>query len=156
MALIAPVSRTTIFTRDAERALAFYRDLLGLEVWIDKTIPNPGASDILGQHCETQRIIVLRAADTEIGNIGIAEVAGAEPPLEDPPLPGKVRYGEPCLVIRTAHLKEILPRLEEAGVHVISPPTKLELGLPEEVWEMFLRDPDGTMINLSHHGPWED
>jgi len=140
MALTAPVSRTTIFTRDAERALGFYRDLLEMEVWIDTLIPNPGASDILGQPCESMRIIVLRADDTTIGNIGLAEVHGANPPLEDPVPATNVRFGEPCMVA--------------AGVHVISPPTKLELPLPEEVWEMFLRDPDGTMINLSHHGPW--
>jgi len=154
MALTAPVSRTTIFTRDADRALGFYRDLLEMEVWIDTLIPNPGASDILGQPCESMRIIVLRADDTTIGNIGLAEVHGTNPPLEDPPPATKVRFGEPCMVIRTDHLKALLPKLEAAGVHVISPPTKLELPLPEEVWEMFLRDPDGTMINLSHHGPW--
>jgi catechol 2,3-dioxygenase-like lactoylglutathione lyase family enzyme len=154
MALTAPVSRTTIFTRDAERALGFYRDLLEMEVWIDTLIPNPGASDILGQPCESMRIIVLRADDTTIGNIGLAEVHGANPPLEDPVPATNVRFGEPCMVIRTNHLKELLPKLDAAGVHVISPPTKLELPLPEEVWEMFLRDPDGTMINLSHHGPW--
>lgn len=155
MAHIAPVSRTTIFTRDAERALAFYRDLLGLEVWIDNVIPNPGASDILGQACKSIRIIVLRAEDTAIGNIGLAKVTGANPPLENPKPATKVRLGEPCLVIRTAHLKELLPRLEQApDVTIISPPTKLDLPLDEEVWEMFLRDPDGTMLNLSHHGPW--
>ncbi len=154
MALTAPVSRTTIFTRDAERALGFYRDLLEMKVWIDTLIPNPGASDILGQPCESMRIIVLRADDTTIGNIGLAEVHGANPPLEDPVPATNVRFGEPCMVIRTDHLKALLPKLEAAGVHVISPPTKLELPLPEEVWEMFLRDPDGTMINLSHHGPW--
>lgn len=154
MALTAPVSRTTIFTRDAERALGFYRDLLEMKVWIDTLIPNPGASDILGQPCESMRIIVLRADDTTIGNIGLAEVHGANPPLEDPVPATNVRFGEPCMVIRTDHLKELLPKLDAAGVHVISPPTKLELPLPEEVWEMFLRDPDGTMINLSHHGPW--
>ena len=152
MALTAPVSRTTVFTRDAERALGLYRDLLGLAVWIDTLIPNPGASDILGQHCESMRIVVLRAGDTEIGNIGLAEVHGANPPLENPPHATKVRLGEPCLVIRTDHLKALLPKLAAAGVHVISPPTKLDLPIEEEVWEMFLRDPDGTMINLSHHG----
>jgi catechol 2,3-dioxygenase-like lactoylglutathione lyase family enzyme len=154
MALTAPVSRTTIFTRDAERALRFYRDLLEMEVWIDTLIPNPGASDILGQPCESMRIVVLRADDTTIGNIGLAEVHGANPPLKNPAPATKVRFGEPCMVIRTDHLKALLPKLDAAGVHVISPPTKLELPLPEEVWEMFLRDPDGTMINLSHHGPW--
>jgi catechol 2,3-dioxygenase-like lactoylglutathione lyase family enzyme len=154
MALTAPVSRTTVFTRDAERSLGFYCDLLGMEVWIDNVIPNPGASDILGQPCESMRIIVLRAADTAIGNIGLAEVHGANPPLDNPPPATKVQFGEPCLVIRTEHLKELLPMLDAAGVHVISPPTKLDLPIEDEVWEMFLRDPDGTMINLSHHGAW--
>lgn len=153
-AKIAPVSRTTIFCRDIDRSLAFYRDLLGLEVWIDTEIPNPGASEILGQPCESMRIVVLRGGDTAIGNIGLADVRGANPPLDDPPVQNKVHLGDACLVIRTDHLKELVAKLEAAGAHVISAPTKLELPLPEEVWEMFIRDPDGIMINLSHHGPW--
>lgn len=154
MALTAPVSRTTVFTRDAGKSLEFYCGLLGMEVWIDNIIPNPGASEILGQPCESMRIIVLRAADTTIGNIGLAEVQGANPPLGNPPPSTKVRFGEPCLVIRTEHLKQLLPKFNAAGVHVISQPTKLDLPIEDEVWEMFLRDPDGTMINLSHHGAW--
>jgi len=40
-------------------------------------------------------------------------------------------------------------------VTIISKPTHLVLAIPDEVWEMFLRDPDGTMVNLSHYGAWE-
>jgi len=98
--LIAPVSRTTIFVRDMSRALAFYRDLLGLTVQLDTAIPKPGASQILVQYCRALRIVILRAADTPIGNISFAEVQGAEPPLPDRPLPGRVTLGEACLVIR--------------------------------------------------------
>lgn len=155
MALVAPVSRTTIFVRDMARAKAFYQDLLGLTVMIENVIPNPGASQILGQPCDGLHICVLRAADTTIGNIGLAAVIGADPPLADRPIPDRVVLGEPCLVIRTEHLQELLPRLRAfPGVRILSEPTHLVLPIPDEVWEMFLRDPDGTMINLSHHGAW--
>lgn len=50
-AKIAPVSRTTIFVRDMARAKAFYCDLLGLSIFLENVIPNPGASQILGQPC---------------------------------------------------------------------------------------------------------
>jgi catechol 2,3-dioxygenase-like lactoylglutathione lyase family enzyme len=153
-ALIDPVSRTTIFSRDIERALGFYRDLLGLGVLLDHKIPNPGATQILGQPCDALRVAILRARDTAIGNIGLAEAIGARPPLPERPMATGVALGEPCLVIRTSHLRTLLPRLRTAGVHIISEPTRLTLPIKDEVWEMFLRDPDGTLLNLSHHGSW--
>ena len=154
MALIRSVSRTTIFVRDIERSLAFWRDMLGLSVEIKATIPNPGASQILGEKCEAIRVTVLSAENVQTGNIGLAEVIGGEPPLSNPPMDSKVRLGETCLVIRTDHLSELLPVIKSVGTVIISEPTKLELPIEEEVWEMFLRDPDGILINLSHHGPW--
>ncbi|MBM3503898.1 MAG: VOC family protein [Alphaproteobacteria bacterium] len=154
-ALLDPVSRTTIFTRNMERALAFYRDLMGLAVFIDNRIPNPGASQILGQPCEAIRVVILRARDTAIGNIGLAEAIGARPPLPIQPVARGVTIGEPCLVIRTDHLKTLLPKLRAFGVAIISEPTKLVLPIKDEVWEMFLRDPDGTLLNLSFHGAWQ-
>ena len=155
MALVAPVSRTTIFVRDMARAKAFYCDLLGLTAMLENVIPNPGASQILGQPCEGLHICILRAADTTIGNIGLAAVIGADPPLEERKIPDRVALGDACLVIRTDHLRELLPRLRAfRGVRILSEPTHLVLPIPDEVWEMFLRDPDRTMINLSYHGTY--
>src|SRR5688572_4146743 len=104
-ALIDPLSRTTIYVRDFERSLALYRDLLGLSVLFDVTIPNPAASQIMNETCEALRVIVLTAGNTEIGNIGLAQPVGANPPLPHRPIPERITYGETCLVIRTLHLK---------------------------------------------------
>lgn len=87
MAAIDPVSRTTIYVRDFARSLAFYRDLLGMTVQFDVTIPNPSASQILNERCEALRVIVLQAADTQTGNIGLAQPIGANPPLPHRPIP---------------------------------------------------------------------
>tara|TARA_Y100000590_G_scaffold468908_1_gene653771 strand:+ start:497 stop:979 length:483 start_codon:yes stop_codon:yes gene_type:complete len=153
---IFPVSRTTIFTRDIKKSLLFWQKLMGLSKVIDAMIPNPGASKILGQKCDFLRVVVLSSSDLEIGNIGIAEIIGGEEKIKSKPIFFDVQYGETCIVIRTKDLKKLLTDIKSFECSIISYPTKLDLPIKEEVWEMFLRDPDGTLINLSHHGPWEE
>lgn len=156
MAAIDPVSRTTIYVRDFNRSLAFYRDLLGMTVQFDVTIPNPSASQILNEQCDALRVIVLSAADTQTGNIGLAQPIGANPPLPHRPIPERITLGETCLVIRTLHLKALLPKLRShPGLHMVSEPTRIARRDGGELWEIFLRDPDGVLVNLSHVGPWE-
>ena len=156
MSLVEPLARTTIFVRDFERSLAFYRDLLGLSVLFDITLPNPSASQITNENAEALRIIVLTAGDTEIGNIGLAQPLGANPPLPHRPIPERITFGETCLVIRTQHLKTLLPKLRvHPGVHLISKPTQILGRGGRELWEIFARDPDGVLVNLAYVGPWE-
>lgn len=155
-ALIDPLSRTTIYVRDFDRSLALYRDLLGLAVHFDVTIPNPAASQILNEHCDALRVIVLTAGGGDIGNIGLAQPICARPPLPHRPVPDRITFGETCLVIRTLHLKALLPKLRaHPGLHIVSEPTRIQRRDGGELWEIFFRDPDGVLVNLSHVGPWE-
>ena len=152
--LTFPVSRTTIFTEDIEKSLIFWRDILGFSITIEAKIPNPGASDIVGFSCDSLEITVLSSCDSNIGNIGLAKIIKPQIKL-DKIVPSKnIAFGETCLVIRTDNLKDILNNLKIKNYNIISLPTKLELPIDEEVWEMFVRDPNGVLVNLSHHGEW--
>ena len=152
--LTYPVSRTTIFTSDIENSLFFWRDMLGFSIIIEANIPNPGASDIVGFKCSSLKVTVLSSSNSQIGNIGLAEIIDSKIKLENKPISDLISFGETCIVIRTDNLKHILKRLKESQSNIISEPTKLELPINEEVWEMFVRDPNGVLVNLSHHGKW--
>ncbi len=153
--LTEPVSRTTIFTDDISASLIFWRDVLGFSISIDVKIPNPGASQILGFNCEHIRVIVLSSKGSLVGNIGLAEVINPEKKMLPNKFDKSINFGETCLVIRTENLKNILKYIKNNNYTIISTPTKLELPTDDEVWEMFIRDPNGVLVNLSHHGKWK-
>ena len=149
-----PVSRTTIFTEDIDSSLFFWRDILGFSIIIQANIPNPGASEIVGFNCGSLKVTVLSNSNSEFGNIGFAEIIDSDVKLEKKPVAKNILFGETCLVIRTDNLKSILKNLKKNKANIISEPTKLELPIDDEVWEMFVRDPNDVLVNLSHHGKW--
>ena len=152
--LTYPVSRTTIFTSNIEDSLFFWKDILGFSIIIEANIPNPGASDIVGFKCGSLKVTVLSSSNSQIGNIGLAEIIDSKVKLENIRLNKVISFGETCIVIRTDNLKRILKKLKKYKSNIISEPTKLEIPIDEEVWEMFVRDPNGVLVNLSHHGKW--
>lgn len=151
--LISAVKRTTIVVKDLERSLTFYRDLLGLSVFFDGTIPNPGASDVTGIQCESLRMVVLRAEELDTGMIGLMDIHGASPPLAATRPSGKLRTGESILVIPTNQLKSLYARLKEADIEIVTPPVAVDVPDRPEIHEMMMRDPDGVVINVTQRGP---
>ncbi|MBL41362.1 MAG: hypothetical protein CMM49_01740 [Rhodospirillaceae bacterium] len=152
--LTFPVSRTTIFTDDVDKSLVFWQDILGFTIAIEAKIPNPGASEIVGFNCELLEVTVLSNFNSTIGNVGLAKIINPQITLDKIKISKNISIGETCLVIRTENLKTILSKLKRINANIISFPTKLELPIEEEVWEMFVRDPNGILVNLSHHGKW--
>ena len=151
--LVSAVKRTTIVVRDLERSLTFYRNLLGLTVFFEGTILNPGASDVTGIRCESLRMVVLRAEDLDTGMIGLMAIRGAEPPLAATQPGTDIRAGESIIVIPTTRLQALYHRLRAADVSIITPP--VAVGVPDrpEIHEMMIRDPDGVVINITQRGP---
>jgi Lactoylglutathione lyase and related lyases len=154
--LTQPISRTTIFTEKIDESLFFWKNLLGFNIIIEASIPNPGASQIIGFGCESLNVTVLSSNNSSIGNIGLAEIINPHITLNRKPNTNNIIFGETCIVIRTDNLREILKSLQKFNSNIISLPTKLELPIDDEVWEMFVRDPNGVLVNLSHHGEWKE
>ena len=154
--LTEPVSRTTIFTEKIQESLIFWRNILGFSIVIEANIPNPGASQIVGFKCDSLNVTVLSSNDSTIGNIGLAQIINPYIHLDRKPNSSNIIFGETCIVIRTDNLREIIQALQKINSNIISLPTKLDLPIDEEVWEMFVRDPNGVLVNLSHHGKWLD
>lgn len=152
---VSAVKRTTIVVKDLERSLAFYRDLLGLSVFFDGTIPNPGASEVTGIDCRSLRMVVLRAEELDTGMIGLMAIDGANPPLQATTPGADLRTGEAILVIPTTQIKQLYARLQEAEVNIVTPPVAVEVPNRPEIHEMMIRDPDGLVINITQRGPLE-
>ena len=149
----APVKRTTIIVRDMEKSLKFYRDLLGMDVFYEGHIGNPGASDLMGMTISGLHMVVMSAAGADTGMVGLMELKDAEPPLKETAWSDTVKAGETILVIPTENMKELYEGTVAQGFKVATPPTKMEVPNRPEIHEMMARDPDGVIVNLTQRGP---
>ena len=151
--MTAPSKRTTIIVRDLDRSVAFYRDLLGMDVFYEGHIGNPGASELMGMDISGLNMVVLIVEGADTGMIGLMELLDVNPPLEETAWSATVKMGETILVIPTDNMKALHERMVEQGYTVATPPTKMEVPNRPEIHEMMARDPDGVIVNLTQRGP---
>ncbi len=151
--LTSPVKRTTIIVKDMEQSLRYYRDLLGMEIFFEGDIGNPGASELMGMNISGLRMVVLTVAGSELGMVGLMELKDPDPPLQSTQWDERVKTGETILVIPTENMKLLHQRMVAEGHTVVQPPTAMEVPNRPEINEMMARDPDGVIVNLTQRGP---
>jgi catechol 2,3-dioxygenase-like lactoylglutathione lyase family enzyme len=142
------VRRTTLIVRDIERALAFYRDALGLKPIYDERLPASAASD----RPTPLRLVLLRANDDFIGALGLLQY------LDDKP-PKPVTYERPGVggVIFVVNVKDLEQRFEGVrrvpGVKIGTEPKLIEYPAPDggkiPVLVSTVWDPDGYFVELN-------
>jgi catechol 2,3-dioxygenase-like lactoylglutathione lyase family enzyme len=148
------VRRTTLIVRDVDRALAFYRDALGLKVVYDQEITRPPRPGDPAGADRRMRLALLRANDDFVGVIGLLEYTS--PRLESPPdtaeRPG---IGEVILVVNASDLDSRFERVRATpGVRVASEPQLTEYPAPDGQGRIAVRvsmvwDPDGYFVELN-------
>jgi glyoxylase I family protein len=117
-----------IITRDAEPMLAFYRDLLGLE--LESVIPMPSGGTMHR----------LKVGDSVVKIIQLERA----PPADAPPggIPGATGYR--YWTIHISNLAAVVEVCEQAGHKVIVPPKVIRPG----VTIAMVVDPDGSWVEL--------
>jgi len=145
------IRRTTFVVRDIDKSLPLYRDALGLKVIYDQLIG--GGVDKDGKAlAPTVRLVLLRANDTFIGNLGLMQRLNA--PAAPPPVFAKAGVGQMIMVINVADLDTRWPAIEKAAhIKVETPPTRIEYpqagGGVIPVMFSAVWDPDGNYIELN-------
>ncbi len=140
--MIRGVHHTAISTPNLERALAFYRDLLGLRVVFDFAWPagTDAADRITGLKGSAARAVMLQAGNAHI------ELFQYESP---PPHPGDPRrpvsdHGITHICLDVTDLDAEYERLVKAGMKFHCPPQSLGA----DVRTTYGRDPDGNVLEL--------
>ncbi len=139
--MIRGIHHTAISTPDLERALAFYRDVLGFEEVNDFTWPvgSMVIDGIVGLKDSSARTVMLKAGNAMIE---FFQYESPPPKLGDPARPvsdhGITHF---CLDVRDIEAE--YERLMAAGMTFHCPPQ--DLG---EVKATYGRDPDGNVIEL--------
>jgi glyoxylase I family protein len=131
-------SHVTVRVSDVERALAFYRDALGLRAIFDVKLDGPGLEAVTGAKGANGRMVGLVVPGR--GKVCI-ELLGFEQPKSEPPPRG--RY--------TGYANLSLSVDDLAAAHAaciargLAPHPVVEVG---GVKMFFLADPDGTPLEL--------
>jgi catechol 2,3-dioxygenase-like lactoylglutathione lyase family enzyme len=151
MSKVTPLKRTAIIVRDMQRSLAFYRDVLGMNVWVEGQAGEelPALYQLLGMPPCHMRWVVLQSEDVDWGMVALFELTDPAPEDDTHPSIDRVNRGEACLVFHTPDVEALHERARELGLTILCPPTVLELAQHEAVSkEMTLRDPNGVLVNL--------
>ena len=117
-----------IVTSDADRALAFYRDTLGLEV--EGEMPMPGGGVMHRLRCGTSLIKIV--------------VNGRQPAATSPPGGIGGATGYRYWTMSVSNLDEISKRCSDAGYKLVIPPTEIRPGIRIAMVE----DPDGNWVEF--------
>jgi len=126
---------------DKEKALHFYRDLLGLKIIKDMNESGDFTDKMLGLQGVNVNTIKMKADD---GNL--IELLHFASHQESPDLSRKISsIGCTHVAFTVENLDEIYKMLIEEGIAFVSPP---QIAPGEHAKAAFCKDPDGTFIEL--------
>lgn len=151
MSRVTPLKRTAIIVTDMARSLRFYRDVLGLKVWVQGRMGKevPAIFRLLGVPPGAVRWVILQSDDVDWGMVGLFELSRPAPPQVRRPAPKQANRGEACLVFHTPDIDGIHRRAKAMKLPILCPPTLLEIAERDVLSkEMTLRDPNGVLVNF--------
>ncbi len=136
------VGHLGICVSDMERALRFYRDLLGFRALTEVHVEGPEADRLLRLEKVDQHTVFL-----ERDGVRLALFAYASPETESSGEPRPMnRTGFAALMLRVDDLDATLEELRAAGVRVLDDTRTDHPDYGSKL--VFVCDPDGTLIEL--------
>jgi catechol 2,3-dioxygenase-like lactoylglutathione lyase family enzyme len=155
MPSIPELKRTTLWVRDIERSLAFYRDVIGLEVLERKELSGPAIASLVGFQDGRLRIAHLGRPGSTAGWIGLYELSEATPPVDSlpPPPKGRIAHGQAAVVFESAEVDEVVRRLVASGCRLLREPSRYPLPAqgtspPMALVEAIAFDPDDVLVSV--------
>jgi catechol 2,3-dioxygenase-like lactoylglutathione lyase family enzyme len=147
--LTSRIHHTGYTVSDLDRSVAFYRDLLGCEVIATQEKEGGYLAAIVGYPDAHVRMAHLRlpGADHVIELFEYLTPPGGSADVE----PKNVGASHLCFV--TDDLAGLYERLSAAGVSFVSPPVEVDTGINAGGYGLYIRDPDGIMVELFQPPP---
>jgi len=143
------VSHVAVGVSDMERALVFYRDLIGLRVTLD-TVEGGAGDDLIGTN--RRRAVYLRAADGPHESFVVLDQQLDREPFGSPPR--ILQLGTHHFSFWVDDLQQIFDGMAAAGFRVILRPTEadaLAYGEAEgsgRILTAVVKDQDGNPVQL--------
>lgn len=151
MSLVTPLKRTAIIVTDLNKSLRFYRDVLGLNVWVQGKMGKevPAIFKLLGVPPGAVRWIILQSEDVDWGMVGLFELQRPLPLRVRQPSLAQANAGEACLVFHTPDVDAVHRGAKRLKLRIVCPPTLLEIAERQVLSkELTLRDPNGVLVQF--------
>ncbi len=148
------IRRVTMIVQSMENSLALYRDVMGMKINYDATLPMSGVALPAGEPGAQARLVLLNSNDPYIGWIGLME--WLSPRLPDPgPYPKRMGIGSHVIVTNTDDIDtRCAAAAKVSGVTVTAMVRDQAYpgrngAPPIRVRGCNFFDPDGTLIELN-------
>jgi lactoylglutathione lyase len=156
MSQIPVLKRVTLWVRNLDRSIAFYRDVIGLEILEQKDLRGPGIAGLVGYEDGRLRIVHLGTPGSTSGWVGLYELTEARPAVESvPPAPQahRVSYGQATAVFESNEIDAVVARLRASGAPLLKEPSEYPIpprgGSPGgTLVEVIVFDPDGVLVSV--------
>jgi predicted enzyme related to lactoylglutathione lyase len=116
---LGSIGQLTLVVRDMTRAVAFYRDMLGIP-----QLPIPAPPSLSFFDCDGIRLMLSLPEGSEQGG------------------------GGAVIYFRVADIRRVYDGLVERGVSFLGEPHLIAKLPDHELWMAFFRDPDGNMLSI--------
>lgn len=138
--MIQKLHHTGFVVRDRDNAVAFYRDVVGLNVISEYERIGPGIDQVIGYEQAH-----LRAAILDLGGGHILElIQYLRPPSDERPTEERSTIGATHLAFQVDDIQAAYEKLTEGGAKMMNPPAELAPGRVG----CYLQDPDGNWLEL--------
>ena len=153
---VSALIRSSIFVRDLEKSVRFYRALGLTETYYEGVLEHPSANAIIGfPEIRPLSIHILkRPGGTNYGMIGLFKLDDSLDAEILPPAIGPARIGEVALIFYVRSMDETIANLRAAGATWSPEPIMFVMPHRQQP-EVCLRDCDGVLINLVENDPAE-
>jgi len=154
------VKRTTMMVRDMERAVEFYRDVLGANIWFDRPFTLSGGGLAIGKKGDKLRLVIIQFQHDAIGMIGLMEFL--DPVMPAPDIDYTVGYGKPVFVVVASDAADVYDRATRKGFKTRGAPkvwsTTGAKGEIKHFLSTYLWDGDGHFFECNQvtHIDWPD
>ena len=142
--MIQGIHHTCITVSDLEGSIAFYRDLLGLELVMTEESERSGddRSKALGVARAKVKLAILRAGDAQVELIEYVTAKGRPYDRHNNDT------GAMHIAFQVADIDAVYQRMVDQGVRFTSPPTTIPAG-PMAGWRWtYFFDPDGVSLEI--------
>ena len=147
------VKRTTLIVADADRSIAFYRDVLGLKEYYNQHMTVSGNIIPAGEPGAYVHLGILEGPDPEVGKLGVLQ--WKDPPLAPRRAATRLGIGDLSIVTETDDMEGLYQRLKASSdCRIHCPPQNWEVprgdGTQRPLQTLSFFDPDGFFWEVNH------